>query len=219
MFCVNCGTEITGDIKYCPQCGIAVESAMQTKVNSTDSKRHSFTSFWLVFSLIGYFVMPVKFLSRYDGNIFEAFYYIFANGDINPLFIVFYVLAIPLLGTTGNILLLCRKKIGFWIVVGGVIYVFLAGFLFAFPSSLRLFGFGDLLYYTIFIAIMYFILNINMKKIKIAFIVGSIIYTVLTFGQIYHAIIDFNTLRIRTGAEEATRELSPKETPDWVVDE
>jgi hypothetical protein len=201
MFCVNCGKEVTEDIKYCPQCGTAVESEIRTKVNSIDSKRNAFTSFWLVFSLIGYFVMPVKYLSRYDGDILEAFYYVFARGDINPLFIVLYVLPIPLLGTTGNILLLCKKKIGFWIVVGSVIYVFLAGFLFDFPSSLRFFGFGDLLYYLSFIAIMYLVLYINMNNIKIALIIGLIICAIIILGYILRSPPPPSA----TGVEEAGR--------------
>ena len=109
MFCVKCGSEIANDVQFCPRCGNAINSTVADSVNSTERKRHGFTSFWLIFSLIcsvivgGIYVFSPSIITQY---------YNVSSGLV--MLYGFSAMAV----VVGDILLLCWKKTGFWLFIG-----------------------------------------------------------------------------------------------------
>jgi hypothetical protein len=109
MFCEKCGVEMADDVQFCPKCGNSIKSTMENTVNTIDRKRHGFTSFWLIFSLIAYFIVGTIYLFS-PALIIQ--YYNVSSG----LIMIYGIVSIA--GIVGNILLLCWKKIGFWVFIG-----------------------------------------------------------------------------------------------------
>lgn len=52
MLCSKCGVEISDEDKTCPKCGNSENSTSSDTSDGMERKRHVFTSFWLIFSLI-----------------------------------------------------------------------------------------------------------------------------------------------------------------------
>jgi hypothetical protein len=117
MFCVKCGIELLGNIQFCPKCGNAVNSIIINNENSTERKRHGFTSFWLIFGVIAYAINGGMFL--FIPNIMTKSWNVSSSGPI--MFYIFLNLAELIC----NVLLLHWKKIGFWILIGTSVASFL----------------------------------------------------------------------------------------------
>jgi hypothetical protein len=109
MFCSKCGTEITDEVQFCPKCGSSVNSTVVNTVNTIDRKRHGFTSFWLIFSLISFVISGSIYL--FTPQLMTQYY------NVSSGLLMLYGI-ISMAGIIGNILLLCWKKIGFWIFIG-----------------------------------------------------------------------------------------------------
>jgi hypothetical protein len=117
MFCSKCGSENLDGSQFCAKCGTAITSGSVAVGNLSERKRHGFTSFWLIFLIVGYLI---------GGSI-----YLFAPQVItqywnasNGLIMLYGIATIA--GIIGIVLLLCWKKIGFWIIIGlSIVSIFL----------------------------------------------------------------------------------------------
>jgi hypothetical protein len=110
MYCVKCGGEIADDVQFCPKCGTAVKSAVEITANISERRRHGFTSFWLILGLIGCFIVGSIYL--FSPNLIGQ-YYVNASKGLIMLFGI-----ISMANIICYILLLCWKRIGFWIFIG-----------------------------------------------------------------------------------------------------
>jgi len=107
ILCSKCCEEIPDESIICPECGNTVSSASFTTSDWTERKRHWFTSFYLIFSLLS--ALSAGFLYGFEPEIFSAV-------DISGLVRLHIITAI--LQVVGSILLLCWKKAGFWVYAG-----------------------------------------------------------------------------------------------------
>ena len=131
MFCSKCGAEISNEIQFCSKCGNAVNSTSMDTANTTDRKRHGFTSFWLIFSLITNAIVGATYLF-FPGTIIQTL-----NTSGNLIMILGII---SIIGIIGNVLLLCWKKIGFWIAVGISIVSLVVNFVIGLNIGQILFG-------------------------------------------------------------------------------
>jgi hypothetical protein len=108
MFCVKCGSEILDNgVRFCSKCGNAIETGTEDDVKTDVRKRHGFTSFWLVFSLIWCAYQGVGWIVTSGANRTGGTGILYGLSTIAIAF--------------GIILLLRWKKIGFWLFVGSSI--------------------------------------------------------------------------------------------------
>jgi membrane associated rhomboid family serine protease len=107
MLCEKCGTEIGDDVQFCPKCGFNIRPV--TTVNVNERKRHGFTTFWLILSLISFIISGGSYLFSTE-TIAQNL------NTSNELIMLFGF--VSMVGIIGDILLLCWKKIGFWIFIG-----------------------------------------------------------------------------------------------------
>jgi predicted nucleic acid-binding Zn ribbon protein len=107
MFCEKCGAEIGDDAQFCPRCGFNVRPIIAENVNKR--RRHGFTTFWLTFSLISFTITGMVYL--YFSEAIAQYV------DVSSELLIFLSL-VSMAGIVGNVLLLCWKKIGFWIFIG-----------------------------------------------------------------------------------------------------
>jgi hypothetical protein len=77
--------------------------------NNYIKKRHGFTTFWLIFSLIAQVISGIIYLLSMQ--LLADFY------NVSRSLILLYGI-ISLVGAVGSVLLLIWKKIGFWIFIG-----------------------------------------------------------------------------------------------------
>jgi predicted nucleic acid-binding Zn ribbon protein len=143
MFCINCGTELPDGSRFCSSCGEKNEKSELSFVEPQRRERHGFTSFWLIFSLIGYvfsgffIAFEHEILSRYWLDSIKSgvlYYPLFAVRLRIPMkigmywdqLILFSVVA-NIIGIAGLVLLLRWKKIGFPLIV----ISYIIGFVFA----------------------------------------------------------------------------------------
>jgi hypothetical protein len=145
MFCVKCGSEIADDIQTCPKCGYVANLTINNSLNLPERKRHGFTTFWLIFSIISFVL---------SGSIYLFFPKIIAQtyNTTSNLIMIFGIFSI--IGVVGNIFLLCWKKIGFWIIVGVSIVSFVLNLVIGLNIGQSLFG-------LIGVAIMWGVLHIQ----------------------------------------------------------
>jgi predicted amidophosphoribosyltransferase len=108
-FCSKCGAEITDGIRFCPKCGNAVNSTIRGTVNTTDRERHGFTSFWLILSLI------FNLFAAATSLFYPEWLAEYSEISSGLMMLSGFLLII---GSIECILLLCWKKIGFWILIG-----------------------------------------------------------------------------------------------------
>ena len=106
-FCVQCGSETTG-IQMCNRCGTAAASG--ANAGSSGKKRHGFTTFWLLLSVIGHALSALVFLAA-AVELFEAGFDTFGS------YFMFFTLT-SIGAIVGCAFLLRWKKSGFWVVVG-----------------------------------------------------------------------------------------------------
>jgi hypothetical protein len=145
MFCVKCGSEIDEEVQFCPKCGNAIKSTSEDSVNFIEHKRHGFTSFWLIFSLISFVIGGSIYL--FSPALITQYYKVSSN-----LIMLYGIVSI--LGVVGNILLLCWKKIGFWVFIGISIVSLLLNILIGM-------NIGQILFGLIGIAVMWGVLHIR----------------------------------------------------------
>ena len=109
MVCQKCGSELLDNVQFCSKCGNAIEVKTEAGIILTDRKRHGFTTFWLILSIIipiisgitsfvSVGILPGEFDSVKELTVFSG--------------IVTISIAI------GCIFLLRWKKIGFWLYAG-----------------------------------------------------------------------------------------------------
>ena len=96
MFCEKYGAEIGDDVQFCPKCGFNIRPV--TTVNISERRRHGFTTFWLIFSLISFTITGVVYL--FSPEVITLYLNV-SNGLIMFLGIV------SMAGIIGNVLLLC----------------------------------------------------------------------------------------------------------------
>jgi predicted nucleic acid-binding Zn ribbon protein len=101
MYCSNCGAETNDDAQFCSKCGIALNIMT---IKNLERKRHGFTTFWLIFSIV---LNILLFPSFYSDSLFIDY----TEGAILLLDVT---CAIDIVSC---ILLLCWKKIGFAISI------------------------------------------------------------------------------------------------------
>ncbi|MDR3258149.1 MAG: zinc ribbon domain-containing protein [Fusobacteriaceae bacterium] len=109
MNCAKCGTEIENNIEFCPKCGVSINDNLQTSENNNKKKRHGFTTFWLIVTLVSQIFSVATYL--YSFRMLANFFNTSSN------FFVLYIVA-AIIGAVGTVLLLTWKKAGFWIFVG-----------------------------------------------------------------------------------------------------
>jgi uncharacterized membrane protein SpoIIM required for sporulation len=110
MFCSKCGAEIGDDVRFCPKCGTAISSVTGNVARGTDRNRHGFVTFWLV---LGVIFGPIAGLMCFATPYSIAQYYPKASySSIMSMGII------SLADTVACILMLCWKKIGFWLWLG-----------------------------------------------------------------------------------------------------
>ena len=109
MFCKKCSAEIADDVQFCPKCGVSINAMTEVNANFSKRKRHGFTSFWIILSLIGFIIIGAVYLFSPQ--------LIAQNLNVSNNMIMVYGI-VSMVGVLGNILLLCWKKIGFWIFIG-----------------------------------------------------------------------------------------------------
>jgi predicted nucleic acid-binding Zn ribbon protein len=131
MFCSKCGVEITDGIQFCSKCGNVVNSTSMDTENIINRKRHGFTSFWLIFSLISYVIVGSIYL--FSPELIAQSY----NAS-NGLIMLFGIVSIA--GIIGNIFLLCWKKIGFWVFIGVAVVSLILNFVIGMNIGQILFG-------------------------------------------------------------------------------
>ncbi|MDR1867357.1 MAG: zinc ribbon domain-containing protein [Treponema sp.] len=107
MFCEKCGMEIGNDAQFCPKCGVSIVSV--TTVNTNEKKRHGFTSFYLIFTLICNAIVGTSYM--FTPQMITQYY------DISNELMMLYGL-VSMGAVIGSILLLCWKKIGIWVFIG-----------------------------------------------------------------------------------------------------
>jgi hypothetical protein len=107
MFCKKCNSELLENVQFCSKCGNAVEAETEIIVNSTERKRHGFTSFWLILSLIIYVIS--------FGNSLVSYGTVQMVGISSGMAMFGWLTSITAI--IGIILVLRWKKIGFWLFV------------------------------------------------------------------------------------------------------
>ena len=155
MFCVKCGTEIGNDVNFCPKCGFATNQTSETIKKTAVRERSGFTFFWLIFSMLDYIITIFAII------ILQIPYRIY-SGDLN-LFFLIIILSTIIPGIIGNILLLCWKKIGFWLLTGSYI-ISLPLIFMNIPSSLVFFNYKAL-YGILLIVIMFVVLRLKKNRL------------------------------------------------------
>lgn len=101
MFCSKCGTEIADGTRFCPRCGLAVDS---TAGNTAERKRHGFTTFWLIFGIASNAVFFPSFWAEW----------LFTEYTEAAILLLDVACAVDIVA---GVLLLCWKKIGFTISI------------------------------------------------------------------------------------------------------
>jgi len=161
MLCAKCGTEILEDAQFlysieyfCPKCGFSVKSITVDYKNSSERKRHGFTSFWLIFGMILNIIGCVFFLLL--GIVVmvspEVKQELTNISRLDILYVFLYVI-IGFIYIISYILLLRWKKIGFWIYIGCTVFIILLNM----QNGVRI----TLLPYLINIAILWGVLHIR----------------------------------------------------------
>ena len=145
MFCSKCGTEITDGNQFCSKCGNSINFTSTDTGNITERKRHGFTSFWLIFSIIGNVIAGANYFFSTE-LIAQSFN---ASSGIIMLFGI-----VSITGIIGNILLLSWKKIGFWVFIGIAVVSLVLNFIIGI-------NFGLILFSLVSIPIMWGILHIR----------------------------------------------------------
>jgi hypothetical protein len=117
MFCVKCGIELLDNMQFCPKCGNAVNSTIKNNDNSTERKRHGFTSFWLILGVISCVLYGIMFL--FVPNIVTKYWNVSSGGLVMLLGFV------TLASIIYYVLLLHWKKIGFQLLIGFEVAIFI----------------------------------------------------------------------------------------------
>ena len=94
-----------------------LEENTEIIINSIPKKRHNFTTFWLIFTLIVKILLFIGYINilLFDNNRISNLLIYFHNSDINTIQTIFRIYIIFFLfGTLGIIFLLKWKKIGYW---------------------------------------------------------------------------------------------------------
>jgi hypothetical protein len=107
MFCRNCGEQIENDVHFCPKCGYNIKQG--TTENVSGRTRHGFTTFWLIVSLISFVITGSTYL--FSPQVIIQYW------DASRSLVLLFGI-VSMVGVVGAILLLCWKKIGFWIYIG-----------------------------------------------------------------------------------------------------
>jgi hypothetical protein len=146
MFCSKCGAEIEENTRFCPKCGTAISAITENIVKPPERKRHGFVTFWLVLGVIfGPILGIMCFISP------QFFAQSYPNATYSSIMIMGLI---TMVGTIANILILCWKKIGLWLLFA----VYGVSFLISISMGVNI---GYILSSLVGIAIVYGILHIR----------------------------------------------------------
>jgi len=112
MLCSKCGVEILNENNSCSKCGNSMDPTNFYTSSGIDRKRHGFTTFWLIFSLISPIVVGIVL---FFGQI------MFSEEYLSGVFMLNVIISATL-QFVASILLLSWRKLGFWLYTGSYIF-------------------------------------------------------------------------------------------------